>query len=258
VTITAPPNGPPDLAPLEIQNTNTAHTGIAIRTSTSAPPRTVPTGDHRVSATVGGVAVAAQVLQDIPESALATPPPAAVTEAVLERGIRAAGRSPLVLWFTRPVAASPVEVAVRVIDPLGRVTERTETVPGWTPPPPYTLTLVDVVAIIGRGVSVTVSSNAPVAHVPPYRLAVKASQRSIRPLPPRFPLPSHAALSAAIALPDIPRSAVPRPSGGIQFGWRAIGASRAYDIWIPLSAPLSANIALIAPDGGRVSVTTTA
>ena len=211
MTIVAPPDGPPDLAPLEIQITNAAHTGIAIRTSTSAPPRTVPAGDHRVSATVGGVAVAAKVLQDIPETALATPPTAALTGPVLERGVRAAGRSPLVLWFTRPVAANPVEVAVRVIDPLGRVTERAETVPGWTPPPPYTLSLVDVVAIAGRGVSVTVGSNAPVTHVPPYRLAVKASQRNLRLLQPHFPLPSHGALSASIALPDVPRSAVPRP-----------------------------------------------
>ncbi len=105
VTISAPPSGPPALAPLVVETTNAAHTGIAIRTSTSAPPRTVPAGDHRVSATVGGAAVAAKVLQNIPVTALATPPVLAATEPVLERGARAAGLSPLTLWFTRPVAA---------------------------------------------------------------------------------------------------------------------------------------------------------
>ena len=256
VSIAVTPDTPPDLAPLVIE-TDAAHTGIVVRTSTSAPARTVLAGDHRVAATAGAIDVPFVILQALPETALATTPGAAAIQPVLERGARTSGRTPLALWFTRPVAADPVDVAIRVLDPLGRVTERTETVPGWVPPPPATLSLVDVFTVVGRGVAVVVASDAPVAVLPPYQLVVRAiRRRPPRPFPP-LPLPTRP-LTASMFLPDIPRSATPTAAGGIQFGWRRGDDGRLYDIWIPLAAPLTATITLVAPDGGLVTVTANA
>jgi hypothetical protein len=248
VRVTALPSAAPDLAPLVIE-TDAAHTGIVVRTSTSAPARTVPTGDHRVAATAGETEVAPALLQSLPETPLMTPPPASATQPVLERGARAAGRTPLALFFTRPVAADPVEVAVRVTDPLGRVSERTETVPGWVPPPPVDLTLVDAFVIAGRGVAVVVTSDAPVEVDPPYTLAVTA-----RRLIPPFPPPPR--MVGSRKLPDIEPTGTPTPLVGIQFGWQPDpdGVGRQYDVWIPIRPPMQARITMIAPDGGQVSV----
>lgn len=256
VSISVLPDGPPDLAPLVVE-TDAAHTGIVVRTSTAAPVRTVAAGDHRGGATAGAVTLPFVPLKDLPETLLATPP--AATEVVLERGVRASGRTPLALWFTRPVAADPVDVAVRVIDPLGRVTERVETVPGWVPPPVLDLSLVDVFVIVGRGVAVVVTSDAPVDPAEPYELGVRATQRQRRnPFPPQL-RPLERPLTASMKLQDIPRSSTPSPRGGIQFGWRrGEDHRRLYDIWIPLGAPLTATITLVAPDGGRISVTAVA
>jgi hypothetical protein len=253
ITVVVPPVGPPDLAPLVVEATDAGHTAIVVRTSTSATVRTVPAGDHRIGATVNATILPAVPLGDVPETALASPPGAAATEPALERGVRTAGRSPLALWFTRTVATDPVSVAIRLIDPFGRVTERTEIVPGWVPPPVLDLTLLDVIAVVGRGVGISVASDAPVEVDPPYSLAVRASQRG-RPFP--FPMPLRRPMFASMNLSDIPRSATPTAGGGIQFGWRRDDdRERIYDIWIPLTAPLTATITLEAPDGGQISVT---
>jgi hypothetical protein len=227
-----------------------------VRSSTSAPVHAVPAGDHRLGATAGATIVPLRALRDVAETALVTAPPAATTDPTLERGARVAGRTPIALWFTRAVASDPVEVAIRVADPLGRVTERTETVPGWTPPPPLDLTLIDVFAIAGRGVAISVSSDAPVDAVPPYTLAVRASQGGRpRPFPVPWHIPIRRPLAVSTALPDIPRSRTPTAGGGIQLGWRTDDAhARIYDIWVPLLAPVVATITLIAPDGGQLSV----
>jgi hypothetical protein len=269
VALSVLPSGPPDLAALVVE-ADAAHTGITIRTSTSSPARTVPAGDHRVAATVGETEVPSAVLQSLSETALSGPPPGAPTDPVLERGARASGRTPLALWFTRVIAADPVKVAIRVTDPLGRVTERTETVPGWVPPPPLDLTLVDSFVIVGRGVAVTVASGAPVDATPPYELAVRAQQRGgggggewpfpfpWPPRPHRPPWQLFRSLNGSALLPDIPPSGTPTPGGGIQFGWHTADAgARMYDVWIPLRTPMSATISLIAPDGGRISVSLT-
>ena len=47
ITVLAPPTGPPDLAPLAVETTDPGHTAIVIRTSTTAPARIVPAGDHQ-------------------------------------------------------------------------------------------------------------------------------------------------------------------------------------------------------------------
>ncbi len=253
ITVVVPPAGPPDLAPLVVETTDAGHTAIVVRTSTSAPVHSVPAGDHRIGATIQATVLPAVPLGDLAETLLASPPAAAATVPVLERGVRVSGRSPLALWFTRAVATDSVEVAIRLTDPLGRVTERTETVPGWVPPPVLDLTLLDVIPVIGRGVGISVASDAPVEVHPPYTLAVRASQRG-RPL--RFPLPLRRPIFASMNLPDIPRSATPTAGGGIQFGWRRDDEhQRIYDIWIPLAAPLTATITLEAPDGGQITVT---
>ena len=255
VTIVAPPSDPPDLSPLVAETTDGAHLSIVVRTSTSAPARTVPAGDHRAGATVDATILPAAPLVDIPETPLASPP-AAAAAPVLERGARAVGRTPLALWLTRAVATDPVEVAIRVIDPLGRITERTETIPGYVAPPVLHLTLVDAFAVVGRGVAISVASDAPFDAVPPYRLSVRATHRA---RPPRLRFPFARPLSASALLPDIPPTTSPSAGRGIQFGWRRDGDSRRiYDIWVPLPAPMVATITLQAPDGGQISVTATA
>ncbi|MBG6240056.1 hypothetical protein IWX78_003047 [Mycetocola sp. CAN_C7] len=255
VSFSARPDGPPDLAPIAVE-TDAAHTGIVLRTSTSAPVRPVPAGAHRVGVTARSETLPFVALQSVPETPLLSPPAEADTAVIVERGPRASGRSPLAVWFTRPVATDPVEVAVRIIDPFGRVTERTETVPGWVEPPLLDLSLIDVITVVGRGVAVVVGSDAPVDVVPPYELVVRATQRPRRtpfPLDPRL---VGRPLLASISLPDIPMSSTPLPRGGIQFGWRrSDGHGRVYDIWIPLAGPLTATITLVAPDGGRITVT---
>jgi hypothetical protein len=151
---------------------------VVVRTATSAPPRVLPVGVHRLDGSAGLVAVASVELPSVPVTALTTAPPTAATNPVLEQGERVSGRSPLALWFTRPVAADAVDVALRLVDPLGREVVQTLTVPGWVAPPPDVhVSILDVMAIAGRGAWVAISTDADTRRRPPYVMEIVAQQR---------------------------------------------------------------------------------
>ena len=292
VTSLLVPPGPPDLAPLVAEIWGADHRGVVVRSSTGAPPWATSLGTSRVGAEAGPEIVPLAGFDTIQEAALTTPPAAAATDEVLQRGARSAGRSPLALWFTRPVAADPVSVTLRVADPLGRVVEQTVTVPGWVPPPPIDLTLVDAFKIAGRGVVLRLACDAPVTADPPYVLEIRAV-KGPRPFPPlgaalRLPqpvqpavahpfdearivrddalhdllLPVHGqSMSASIPLDEIPTRTPPfSPRAAIQVVRDPDGAPagvQAYTALVPLTAPIRIDVAVVAPDGGRVTVSTT-
>jgi len=199
VSVLVPPAGPPDLdVPMaEIWGSN--HRGVVVRSSTSAPARATASGSHRFGATTGSGTTDVVVpvpLESLDETALATPPAGASTSVVLERGARATGRSPLAVWFTRPVATDPVDVTLRLIDPFGRTTERTVTVPAWVPPPPFTVTITGLVAR-PTGVLAAVETDAPTAAADGVVLHVRALKRRFGPI-------VGSVLGPVPALPDRP------------------------------------------------------
>jgi hypothetical protein len=178
------PPGPPELEPLAAEVWGGDHRGVVVRTATTAPPRVLPAGVHRLDGDAGTQPVASVELQAVPTTPLTSAPAAAATTPVLEQGARVTGRSPLALWFTRPVAADPVDVRLRLVDPFGREVVRELTVPGWVPPPPdVTVSIVDVFAIAGRGVHVGIDTNASYRRRPPYVMEIVAQQRLLGPLP---------------------------------------------------------------------------
>lgn len=186
-SVLALPTGAPDLAPLTADVWGADHRGVLVRSSTSAPARATGAGSHRISAAVaaggagGGGGGVGQVLplaalESLAETPGTTPPPDAATRLILERGTRAAGRSPLVLWFTRPVAADPVDVTLRLVDPLGRATEAALTVPGYVPPPPLSVVIVSARRLLA-GVLLGVDTDAPAAASEGLVLHVRAVHR---------------------------------------------------------------------------------
>lgn len=293
LVLMAPPAGPPDLAPLTAELTSADGRGVVIRTSTTAPDRATSAGSHRLTATAGTQVLPATALESLAQTSLTTPPTAADTAIVPERGVRAAGNTELALWFTRPVAADPVDILVRLIDPFGRSTDRTLTVPGYVAPSPVTLSVIRTVAIAGRGVSVELVCDADPTAAPPDVLQVHAAQRRRlpvgggpvlprAPLRPAGPLPGplpgpilNPAGHGPIVIPGlfgrtldgsfpfdaIPDDSVPPPAGNrIQVvRHSAHGTAQGdYGVWIPLTAPLVVTFTVLSPDGATVTATTTA
>jgi hypothetical protein len=168
------------------------------------------------------------------------------------------------------VAADPVTVTLRLIDPLGRPTERTITVPGWVPPPPVAIDLriIDAFRVLGRGVSVDLFCDAAVGAEPPYVMEVTASPALRFPRFPGFPgfrgfpgspgIPDARRLTVSVPLPDIPSVAGPVvPGATISITHRrrrGLGRRGNYAIWVPLTGSVSVSISIIAPDGTRVTV----
>jgi hypothetical protein len=168
----------------------------------------------------------------------------------LYRGPRAAGRTPLAGWLTRPDSGQPVDVTVRLVDPLGRLTEQQVTVPAFVAEPPN-LDLIDIFTITGRGVVARLRSDADVAAQPPYVLAVQA-QRTRRPFP-LGPLPPP--VRARFELDDIPTRPGPFPSADIIQAVRATeDPPHEYQILIRLIPPMVITFVLRAPDGAQTQV----
>lgn len=216
-TLLVPPGGPPDLDVLTSEVWAPSHRGVVVRSSTSAPPRSTPLGSHRLIWTVGTEAAEGSALEAITQVAdLTTAPAGTDTGTIPERGARAAGRTPLALWFTRPVAADPIDVKLRLVDPLGRATERTITVPGWVPPPPYSVTLGPIIARTG-GVFVGLDTDASRAPSAGVLLHVSVLKRT-KPWPP-IPWPPGPQLPQL--KPTIPPGPVPPgpvPAGPVPAG----------------------------------------
>jgi hypothetical protein len=184
VSVLVPPAGAPDLDAPSVEVWGADHRGVVVRTSTSAPTRATASGSHRFGATTGPGATDVVVpapLESLAETTLTTPPTAASTSPAPERGARVAGRSPLAVWFTRPVATDPVDVTLRLVDPFGRTTERTITVPGWVPPPPFTVTITGLVPR-PTGVLALLETDAPTAASAGIVLHVRALKRRFGPI----------------------------------------------------------------------------
>ena len=232
VSVLVPPGGPPDLDVLTADIWGPDHRGVVVRSSTSAPARTTSTGSHRIGSTSGpGAAdvLAPAAFEGLAETPLTTAPGAASTGPVLERGARAVGRSPVALWFKRPVATDPVDVAVRLIDPFGRATERTITVPGWVPPPPFTITITGTVAR-PTGVLVSMSTDASAAVAAGIVLHVRALKRRFGPIVGPVVGPVSGRSSSPAAGPgesaSAARSSVPRSTGSGRSSSSRAGTSR--------------------------------
>ena len=162
VSFTLAPTGPPELGALVATRMGADHRTILVRTATTAPTRALAGGvaAHRISATVDGVVAVLTDLPDLPQTDLSAAPSGLGTNPVLQRGERALGRSPVGVWVRTAAAADPAEVTVTLVDPLGRRTERTLTVPGYAGPPAYSLTVPTWTRKPG-GVLLAIDTDAP-------------------------------------------------------------------------------------------------
>ena len=263
VSLLAAPDTAPALEALTFSETDATHTGFVVRTATTAPVTLLALGDHTLRARIVGASpapleISPATLASLQEAPLSIPPG---TAAVWQRAARAMGRSPLALWFSRADASAPVTIEATLTDPRGRVTSRTVTIPGWTPPPPpatATLTLIGITPRPLSGVLVGVVTDA--AFAKPYRLRVMAARRIVRgPFgarrPRAFPL------DVEVKLADIPAApAAPLVVGTLTF--RRAKRTKPFtgtpiEIGIPMSSPLKVTIRLTAPNGAEVSVTGT-
>lgn len=266
VSLLVPPDSAPVLEPLVAEVWGSDHRGVVVRTATTAPPRPLPLGEHRLDGTAGSQLLAPVALHEAPVTALTAPPAAAASGVVLEQGTRSSsGISPLALWFTRPVAADPVTVTLSLVDPFGRRTTREVEVPGWAPPVTgLHLSIVGLRVVPGRGVAFGIETDAPADVRPPYVLEVVALRKlgpvfppGPRPGPGSGPLPIRTPrmLKRSLPLPDIPTLVRgPGRSSRIEV-WRTVRRlveGPTYQAFVPLASPLSVTVAVVAADGARV------
>ena len=255
VTITVMPPGAPVPAPLVATPVGTGEL-VVVTTSTTAPVRAVALGSHRLTVDLAGDGAVADIaplrLEDVadgPVSAADPPPAGAAPGAIVVKGPRSAGQSPLAVWFTRADASTPVDVTVHLVDPAGRITTQTVTVPAGGALQPPTLDLVDTFRIAGRGVVVLLTSDAPVPHTPSYVLAVEV-QQPFRIWPPR-PRP----VRAQFELNDVPDRL--GPFGGNEL-IQVVRDPRAdpalYSVLVRSPGPVTVTLTLFAPDGTHTQV----
>jgi hypothetical protein len=243
------PDGAPDLEPLTAMTWGPDNRGVFVHSSTNAPARATSSGSHRLSALAGATLVPLAALESLPETALASAPPGATVAPVLERGARATGRSPLGLWFTRPVAADPVDVTLRLVDPTGRATERTLTVPGFVPPPTYSIAIATTL-VRATGVLLGVNTDAPATAAAGVVMRVRAVKKVV------LGTILDNRLDATFALADIGfgKSVFPDDGQIHVVATRQVGLPRPprYAVWVPLLPTVAIEVRLLAPDGGSV------
>lgn len=259
VTCLALPVTPPVLDALAGED-DAAHTGLVVRTGTTAPASTRAIGDHVLRARIRETGVAEV---EVPPIALPATGEGDVSAApagggpTWVRGPRDAGRSPLALWFARTDAASAVEIEVTLTDPQGRSTTQTTTIPGWVPPqpPPATLTLLSIKTVPLRGTTATVHTSAKLRSNLVVRVVVAPKRRF-----PFAPVERHRPIVADVplrAIPVLPRG--PVTINGVTFQARTRGLGRlrgtAISIGVRIGPSLSISVSLIAPDGSEVTVT---
>lgn len=256
ISLSVLPATPPDLAPLTSGIFGATHDGVAVFSSTSVPMRVVSLGAHKISSTAGSIGSVPLELHTLEVGAVTVggPVPAGVSALLAKtvRGERAGGRSPLAVWFTRAVPTQAVTVALRLADPLGRVTEQQLVVPGWAPPPPArpTLSIKNVTRIAGRGVIVRLVSDASLTKVPPWEFKVTATARLLVPV------------TATFALASIPEGAVPFDRARTIQAMRTptplgpLSRNREYQIFFKLTPPFTATFVLQDAAGASFSVTT--
>jgi hypothetical protein len=264
VTVRIPPSTPPDLDPLVVESASPDHSVLVARTSTSASIADTDFGPHLVGALTAAAltekGVAAASLAPLSAVAAADPPAPAAGMAVVVRGERSGGRTPLSVWFTRADPAQPVDVGLRVVDPLGRAAVQLAHVAGWSAPTPPNLELVAVTPVSATAAVVTVSSTEDRTARPPFVLAVSATRRIILrpPLGPQLRGGLGPTLTASVELPAIRSDGgglpLPLPPGGIRFAYRQEPVGTLYDIYIPLRSPFSAAVTLTSPEGAHTSL----
>jgi hypothetical protein len=251
VIVAVRPSGPPDLAPLQGEFWSAAEDGVVVRTATGSSVPPTPLGPHRLRVEVEGhPALVFASLEDIPLDS-GTPPTGVGTTPVVVRGPTAAGQTPLAVWFVRPDRTVAVDVAFRLADPLGRVDAEGLTVPGWQPPAGLFIDIVDVFTIAGRGLAMSLRSDAPVSGAPAGVMEIVATGSS----GPRF-FPRRKRLRARFALDEIPVRRGP-------FGrTKPIQVTRAsntspfdYGAFIGLQSPATIVIRIRMEDGRRAEST---
>lgn len=258
VTVSVLPPAAPDLDPLVAEVGGADHKGLLFRTTTTAADRSVPAGSHTVQVSLAGVDAARQPLESIDRGTDDLTAPDASAGPVVQRLPRAAGRTPLLVWAHRNDPSVPVEVVVRVADPLGRETKRTLVVPGWVEPPPdLTLEIVDVFAVVGRGTVANLVTSADPGTVLPYAVSVVAGIPGGWPPIRPGPLPRPRSLRASWNLPDIPRRLSPVPPRGTSIrAVRSTGPGRTeIGLWIPSTRVTELTVTISHPSYGEVQRT---
>ena len=255
VVVTVPTTGPPVLAPLVATRIGTGQL-VLVTSSTTAPARAVPLGSHLLSAAIDGdptivdlPPLALEAVADGPNTEAEPPPPGADPGAVVVRGRRVDGRTPIALWFTRADASAPADVTMRLLDPAGRLTEQSITAPPGGAAPPPDLTVIDAFRITGRGLVVQVSSHAPVPHEPSYVLQVEA-RPIVLPFPPHPP-----PIRARFALNDIPERVGPVAGTDPILVMRDPGTDPAtYSLLVRSTRRVTVTLTLVGPDGTQAQV----
>lgn len=243
VSIVSPVTAPPNLEPLVASVWGPANDGVVVRSATDSP-LTTPFGPHRLGATISGSPVAADLvpLGDLVEDT-GSPPASWTTDPLLVRAPRSGGETPLALWFRRADPSQEVDVTMAIVDPRGRRTERTLTVPPWLPPEPD-LHLVDSFEILGRGRVVLLRSAEDPLALPPFTLFVHVASRAAT-----WPwFLRGRAWSLEVDLPDVPTGTGPRVSSELGVIRQRGGPPHDYAVLVPTTGPIVFTARLVSPD----------
>lgn len=193
VSVTVPPPNPPDLSPVVVSWPGGGAADVELTWTTTAPFE-APLGIHRTDVDVR-VSGSQHPLADFHG-----PLGDVSTTAPLGDGVfRDPGSTPAAFHaiVRRSDATAALDASVRVVDPLGRATERSVHVPAGPVLPAPHLGSLDVFTIVGRGTILTFVSSSPTVWFDggqAYELTVEAIPPSTR--PPVFPLATGALATA--------------------------------------------------------------
>lgn len=179
--VVIPPEGDPDLSPLEMDWPGGPPGNVIVRWSSAAPVEDTPIGAHNMSFDLRGAAAAAQAVlsEDRALSLLATaatPPPDMATWW-REGAPDAAGIQEYRALIRRGPDRPRMSLAVRLRDPLGRLSERLLDIPeGSVLPEPQITDFVAVTPSNGPN-GATWMMNAPLVASPagPWRVEITAA-----------------------------------------------------------------------------------
>lgn len=289
--VVIPPEGNPDLSMLDIDWPGGAPGDVLIRWSSAATVEDTALGPHNMSIDLRGAAGAAEAVlsEDRALSRMATapaPPPAAATwwrEGMPD----AAGIQQYRALLRRGPTRPRMSLAIRLRDPLGRLTERLIVIPAGSVLPPPVITDLAALPPASGHPGVTWAMNAPLAAGPagPWRVEVTAEAapspggggitrfRDLAPARDRLRRPILAPGTSAragvfvnpgqglrlrIDVPDIEvRRGPPRdvPAGSLAI-WRQAFGRTTLGFGVAAGSPVgSITIRLIAPDGSSASET---
>lgn len=190
LSVAVRPQTAPDLEPLTHDVWGATHNGVIVESSTALRFTQSPSGAHRMIAKVGNDTLVVDDINDIPIDD-DTIPNGARPGPVLIRRTRTAGRTPLAIVFERADRLQSVEMDLKLIDPLGRVSSERTTVPPWIQQP-LSISILDVLTISGRGKVLMFSADAPVDSRDPGQMSITATpprlNLNVRPTTERFAL----------------------------------------------------------------------